>query len=139
MGFGLERAIAQALEDANPTFGVFETDIFITQEPKTPDDTITIFLDGGGPPISFVGEEQSITIRTRRGADLSSERALEDAKEIHTFLHQFQGNVRSIPIAQVTADFLPIPLGRDADTTRGGRFVVTQTFTVVTRRFAFTA
>lgn len=138
MGFGLERAIAQALEDAIPTFGVFGTDLFVTQEPKTPDDTITILLDGGGPPITFVGEEQAITVRTRRGLDKASERALEKAKEIHAFLHEFQGNKRTVPIGQVTADFLPIPLGRDPDTTRGGRFVVTQTFTVLTRRFSFT-
>ena len=120
-----------------PVFGVFGTDIFVTQEPKQ-DNSITVLLDGGGPPITVIGEEQAITIRTKRGGNARATDALAKAKEIHTLLHEFQGNKRTIPIGQITANFMPIPLGLDQDTTKGGRFIVTQTFTVLTRRFSFT-
>ncbi len=146
MGFGIERAVAEALviggrggdELVAASFGVFATDIFINEQPESPDDTITILIDGpGGLADLTVSEEIGIKVVTRRGGDSSSEDALERAKDIHRFLHLFQGNVRGVPIAQITALNLPNPLGRDVDTKLGGRNMVSQDFIVLSGRFAF--
>jgi hypothetical protein len=132
MALGFERAVVEILEDAGLGSWAAET-LKIGEMPPTPNDCSLILLDGGGPPINVVMEVQQITVITRRE---SYEAALEDAKAAHTVLHEYQGYVRGIRIANITANFLPVSLGRDLDGD-GGRWRQTQTFTATTRRYAF--
>jgi hypothetical protein len=133
MALGLERAIAQILEDAG--LGAWaDQSITIGEEPPTPADNVTVHLEGGGEAIRTVMEKAQVTVVTRR---TTYEDALEDSKSVHLALHEYQGVVRGIRIADVFADTLPLPLGRDLDGD-GGRWRQTQTFTATTRRFAFT-
>lgn len=133
MALGLERAVAQILEDAG--VGTWaDQSITVGEEPPLPDGNVTVHLEGGGEAIRTVMEKAQVTVVTRRA---TYEDALEDSKTIHGVLHEFQGVVRGIRIADIYADTLPLPLGRDLDA-EGGRWRQTQTFTATTRRFAFT-
>jgi len=131
MALGFERAIAEILEDAG--LGSYGSSISVAEEPPTPDTNLTVHREGGTAPISTVMEKQSFSVVTRSP---TFEAGCELAKAVHTLLHEYQGQVRGIPIAMILADFLPVPLGRDLDG-EAGRWRETQTFTATTRRFAF--
>lgn len=135
--------------------------IWIGQQPPVPvDDTavagapsdyettaalaITVFIDGGEPPQLLLGEVTTITIQCRHP---SYETAMQTQRAIFELLQENggQGNganplargvFRGIRIYRITADFPPLPLGRDQQS-EGGRFITTQSFTVRSKPVAF--
>jgi hypothetical protein len=100
--------------------------IFVGEEPEEPDNTITIFEDGGGPPLNTFGETRSFTVRVRHTNYLSGKTL---AQQLHRALHFQQGILSSIGVALIQADTNPISLGRDENR----RHVFTQTFTATTK------
>ena len=145
MALGLERAIGEALRDegfgalydeANPVIHVFE-------EPPTPDHVIVLIGAGGGTPLLRLMESHSLTVRVRHR---SAESAFEISRAIEDFLHEnggvgannpkSRGRFRGIPVHRITADFPTLPLGRDRGG-QDGRARVTQSYTVLVRRFTF--
>jgi hypothetical protein len=139
MGLGIAAWFANRLAAAgfgtwtSPSGAAGDT-IFIGIEPETPDDAITIIQEGGQPPIGAVGLRPGVTIRTRRS---TYEAAVADSHNIARTLQEDQGGREGIPVSLVSAvTSEPIALGWDNASARGGRFVFTQSFQTVTKRFA---
>jgi hypothetical protein len=128
---GLDQAIAVQLK-ARGIGDLYSDDpagsIYIGEEPETPDSTVTVLLEGGGAPTLTLAEEHLVTVRVR---DASYETAHERMRAVYLALHEEQGQWSGIPVARVRANFPPLTLGRDAS----GRWRVTQSYTVLARRF----
>lgn len=135
--------------------------IWIGQQPPVPvDDTdvagapadynttallaITVFIDGGEPPQLLLRETTTITIQCRHP---SYETAMQTQRAIFDLLQEnggqsnganplARGVFRGISIYRITADFPPLPIGRDAQS-EGGRFITTQSFTVRSKPVTF--
>ena len=163
MALGLERAIAEFLRDVVSVQPAVTTDpwplydeadpvVFVTEEPvgrEDEDDTardlsITVFTDGGEPPLKLIGETWTITIQCRHP---SSETVMEVQRQIYQALQMnggqsnganplAQGLFNGIRIWRIVADFPPLRLGRDVEG-RDGRYKTTQSFTVDTLPFTF--
>lgn len=144
-------------DDADPGNRV----IFVAEQPPVPtDDTdtdpdlggyittsplaITLLLDGGDPPQLRIGETQVLTIQCRHD---SYETAMQTQRAIFELLQEnggqsnganplAQGVFRGIKIWRITANFPPLPLGRDRQS-EDGRFVTTQSFTVRSKPVTF--
>lgn len=132
MALGLENGIAVALSQNG--FGVLydqpSPTIFVGEEPPEPDDIVTVFEAGGGP-VERVTETHVITIRTR---GTSYEAVTEKARDIHAFLNSDYGGVfGGFRVARVKAGTPPVPIGRDDGGDSGGRWRVTQSFSVITK------
>ena len=168
MSLGIEQGIANYLSVELPdTPGLYDDAdpgnriIFIQEQPPVPTDenpedtdewlttaaeAITVFTDGGEPPLLQLGESYTITIQVRNA---SYELAMERQREIFELLQMNggqsnganpntgpQSSFNDIPIYLITADFPPLRLGRDRDG-GDGRYRTTQSFTVRTKTFQF--
>jgi hypothetical protein len=156
VGLGLERAIGAYIaeqrgyglwDDADRTRRV----VFLGYQPPVPpqdsppaDDSyetlsplaVTVFLDGGIQPTRDLLEPHRVTIQVRHAL---YETAMGEQRAIHVLLHENGATCRSpsgtgvfpggVRIARITADFPPQRLGRDPSS-RDGRYITTQTFTV---------
>ena len=168
MTLGIEQGIANYLslnltgtpglyDDADPANRI----IFIQEQPPVPTDenpvaadgwlttaleAITVFTDGGEPPLLQLGETHTITIQVRNQL---YEPAMQRQREIFELLQMNGGTSNGanpnsgpqseflgIPIYLITADFPPLRLGRDRDG-QDGRYRTTQSFTVRTKTFTF--
>ena len=163
MALGLERAIAEFIGDVVSVQPAMTTDpwplydeadpvVFVTEEPVGREDeddtardlTISVFTDGGGPPLKLLGEQWTITIQCRHP---SYETTMEVQRQIYEALQMnggqsnganplAQGLFNGIRIWRIVADFPPLRLGRDVEG-RDGRYKTTQSFTVDTLPFTF--
>lgn len=139
MALGFERAVAEILETAVPSFGTYNVDIHIGQSEADPRDAkeFAIVMEAGSAPISgrsIIGESLGFTVQTRAP---TYEEAQEEAWKVHYKLHAFEGVVRSVPIARIMSNFPPQPLGQD-EREEGGHWRVTESFTAITRVVPFT-
>lgn len=119
-------------DDADPT----KRSIFVGEEEEEPDQAVTVFLEGGGAPIgggqpNAVGRQPGFTVRTRAASYATAQ---EIAHAAHAILDYYEGTVHGVPFFRIFATFEPIPLGRDRSD-RGGRWIFSQTFRSVTKRF----
>lgn len=163
MALGLEQAIAEFLRDVVAVQPEVTTDpwplydeaspvVFIGEEPVGREDeddpardlSITVFTDGGEPPLKLIGETWTITIQVRHPL---YETAMFTQRLIYQVLQMnggqsnganplAQGLFNGIRIWKIEADFPPLRLGRDVEG-RDGRFKTTQSFTVDTLPFTF--
>lgn len=153
MALGVDQAIAELIRDGDPARSIDGLDtlenfrlyddadtakrrIFIQEEPPEPDDIISVFLEGGGPPIGGgpphpVARQPSFSVRARSSR---YERAIELALEAYAVLEYFEGTVHGVPFFRIFANSDPVMLGRDRDD-RLGRFYTSQTFRSVTKRY----
>lgn len=154
MPTGVDTAIAELLRDGDPARLIDGLDtlesfrlhddpdtakrrIFVGEEPPDPDEIVSVFIDGGGPPIGGgdphpVGRQPGFTVRSRSD---SYARAQELAHEGFAILDYFQGTRHGVPFFRIFANFEPIPIPRDRGD-EGGRFVFSQSFRSVTKQFA---
>ncbi len=161
MALGLDRALAEYLRDVVapltsfapwPLYDEADPVVFITEEVPGREDeedtardlTISVFTDGGEPPLLLLGETWTMTIQVRHPR---SEAASEVQRDIYQALQMnggqsnganplAQGVFRGIRIWKITADFPQLRLGRDLEG-RDGRYKTTQSFTVETLPFTF--
>jgi len=153
MGLGVDEAVAMLLRDGDPAraidglstlhgFRLYDDadatkrNIYVGEEPDTPDDVVTVFLEGGGLPIGGgppnpVARQPAFTVRTRAPAYADAQ---ERAHEANAILEYFEGTVHGVPFFRIFANFEPLPLGRDRED-RGGRWIFSQTFRSVTKRY----
>lgn len=153
MGLGVERAVAEIIRDGDPARGiqgllalrgwqlydhatVADRHILIGEELETPDDAVTVLLEGGGPPIgggapNALLRQPGFTVRSRAP---EYDTAQEIAHQVHAILDYFEGSANSVPFFRIFASFEPVPLGRDRGD-RGGRWVFSQTYRSVTKRY----
>ncbi len=96
-----------------------------------PDDMISVLRGIGGRLDSFgVQEDIILEIQCRSAV---YETAFDRAAQVSNALHLEQGNIGGI-IMRVRAAGPPVSLGLDAGTQRPGRWVTSQTFTVVLKQ-----
>lgn len=131
----IEDAFAQRLKDLG--FGNLQGEanehIFTRYERDEVDDTITVFADGGGSGQRQLTETHALTIRTR---NVDDQVATEEASRIDKALHDTQGLFGTIRVGRVIRDTPPIPLGWDeSDVGHKGRWIVTQSYTALVKRF----
>ncbi len=154
MALGVEEAIALLIRDGDParlidgldtleSFRLYDDPdatkrrIYVGEEPPEPDEIVTIFVEGGGPPIGGgdpnpVAWRPAFTVRTR---STRYERAQDLIHKARAILDYYQGTSNGVPFFRIFANTEPVPLGRDRDD-EGGRFFFSQGFSTVTRRFA---
>lgn len=154
MPLGVDEAIAELIRDGDPARSIDGLDtlesfrlyddadtakrrIFVGEEPPEPDEIVCVHLEGGGIPIgggdpNAVGRQPGFTVRSR---SLSYARAQELAHEVYAILDYFQGTRHGVPFFRIFANFEPFPIPRDSDD-EGGRFVFSQGFRSVTKRYA---
>lgn len=152
MGLGVDQAIAEILRDGDParsilglaaldSFTMYDAaassrEIHIGEEPPDPDETVTVTLEGGGPPISGaygigIARSPEFTVRTR-GPEYGTTQSRAHA--IMEILDEFEGVSNGVGFFRINANTEPIPLGRDREE-RGGRWVWSQSFRTVTKRY----
>lgn len=156
MATGLDQAVAELLRDGDPvrsilglaaidSFTMYDVgdgvrEIHVGEEPDQPDETVTVVLEGGGLPIEGaygigIGRRPAFTVRTRGPSRGGYGATQARAYAIFEILDEYEGLVRGIPFFRINANTEPIPLGRDREE-RGGRWVWTQTFRSVTKRYS---
>lgn len=155
MALGVDRAVAEILRDGDALRGILglaavdsfvmhdvatSSDlrvIWVGEEPPKPDETVTVILEGGGAPTQGahgvgLGRSPAFTVRTR-GETYDTTQAR--AHVVHGILDEFEGVVHAVPFWKINANTEPIPLGRDREG-RGGRWVWSQTFRSMTKRYS---
>ena len=134
MALGLENGVAVALV-AEGLGSAIGTDVFVGEEPPTPDDSITVLESPGGRSEQAITETHIITIRVR---NLDYETGKSLLQDIHQFLVPF-GNQRqgalfgSIAVMFVKSTAPGVPGGRD-DHSSGGRWRFSQSFEMITKQ-----
>lgn len=156
MALGVDQAIVELIRDGDPARSIDGLDtlesfrlyndateakrrIFIAEEPPEPDEIVAVHLEAGGLPIgggppNAVGRQPGFTVRSRSE---SYARAQELAHEVYAILDYFEGTRHAVPFFRILANFEPFPIPRDSDD-EGGRFVFSQSFRSVTKRYALT-
>jgi len=153
MPLGVDQAVAEILRDGDPlrsilglaavdSFTMYDVgngvrEIHVGEEPDQPDETVTVILEGGSPPIQGahgvgLGRQPAFTVRTR-GPSYGTTQGR--AHLVYQILDEFEGVVHGVPFFRVNANTEPIPLGRDRED-RGGRWVWSQTFRSITKRYS---
>ena len=158
MALGVDQAIAELLRDGDPApdrlvegldgihgwrlyddADTTKRRIFIAEEPDEPDEIVAVHIEAGGGPIASggafgVGRQPGFTVRSR---SLSYATAELVAHQCYEILDQYQGQLNRVPFFRIFANFEPFPIARDSDD-EGGRFVFSQSFRSVTKRYALT-
>jgi len=150
MASSFERVIAEILRDGRPDVAgvvgfqslygwelfdfatVSSRHIFIGQEPKDPDDCVTVIPEAGGPPLRRFSRQLGWTVRVRAA---SYEDVRTFGEQVNEILQDLESSLRKVGIFRVQATFEPTILGRDGGD-RGGRYLSTQSFGAVSRTFA---
>lgn len=130
--------ISQRIRDLLEAQGFVDTDAlaptwYVGVELPEPDFTVTILPGQGEAPTRALGEQPQFTVRVRH--ELGDEANIM-VRRIFQFLQEFQGRLGSpvLPVARIFANTTPVQLGRDGAGSRGGRWVVTQTYTAILRQ-----
>ena len=155
MSLGLEQSVAEYLVSKGIGLGLYDDvaegnrSVFVGEYTPGEDSNglgITVFPDGGPPPMLTIRETTTITIQCRHR---SYETAMSTQREIHELLQENGGQSNGanpeatgdfpngIKVGRITADFQPIALGRDSDG-GDGRAVTSQSFTVRSKPITFT-
>jgi len=109
MSLGVEGGIAQYFVDEG--FGTLYTDIFVGEEPESPDSLIVVLNTSGGDIPSAVSEEWLVTVRVR-------DESYETAHSLHRDLaislqEKGQGFFGAMKIARLEPLAPPVTIGRD--------------------------
>ncbi|MCP4868277.1 MAG: hypothetical protein GY898_06115 [Proteobacteria bacterium] len=153
MPLGVDRAVAELIRDGDPArsidgllalegFQLYDyadaslAKIWLGYEPETPDELVTVFVEGGlepigGGPPNEVGRRPMFSVRTR--AD-DYERSMELSHLVWPILSYYEGTVHGVPFFRILANSEPVPLGRDRDD-RTGRFYTSTTYRSTTKRY----
>lgn len=154
MPLGIDEAVALILRDGDPARSISGLDsledfrlyddadstkrrIHVGEEPQSPDEIVTVFIEGGGAPIGGgdpheVGRRPGFTVRSRSDR---YERAQEIAFECYAILSYYQGTSNGVPFFRILAVSDPFPLMPRDGGDEGGRVVFTQSFNAVTKRY----
>lgn len=107
------------------------TIIYAGQVDPRPDDAISI-LRGIGGRMDSVGVQEDMILEVQ-SRSVSYETAFDRAAQVSNALHLKQGSLGGI-IMRVRAAAPPVSLGRDEGARQPGRWVASQTFTVVLKQ-----
>ena len=134
MALGVENGLALAIiADGNAT--ALYTDIFVGEEPPSPDNIITVLESPGGRIINQITEAHIITVRVRNENYEDGKGLLHDISlGLVAFSAAHQGRlIGTIPAQYIRATAPGVPLGRD-EGPNSGRWRFSQTFEVVTKQ-----
>ena len=117
---------AQAAGTFDPTGANPTADIFVGEEPPTPDNLIAILATAGGN-VDKIQEDHLVEIRVR---DLVFETGESRLRAVQLLLHETGGTLGGVRM-RVTATSPYQYLGRDASGPGGGRFRFSQLYRAV--------
>jgi len=134
MALGVEQGLALAIiADGHAT--AISTDIFVGEEPPTPDNSITVLESAGGSFPSQITELHLITVRVRNTSYETGKALLRSIyQDLVAPSYAHQGRLLGTIHAQSVRATAPgVPGGRD-ESSNGGRWRFSQTFEVVTKQ-----